>query len=146
MCFLKYSFFHCYLNNKPFAENVRKRPEYSLKAAEYGFEESSTAKICILVKKFRYSGACDYYYTSIDEKNGLNDLSIFPNPANSYIGFSYTNPQWKEASIELQDALGRTVLKQPFANSLDISSLTQGLYVVTVKNDKGLRSFKIMKE
>lgn len=96
--------------------------------------------------KHRYTGACDYYYTGIDEKSGLNDLSVFPNPAGSYIRFSYSNPQWKEAGVDIQDALGRTVLQQPFATSLDISALPQGLYVVTVKNDKGQRSFKIMKE
>lgn len=96
--------------------------------------------------KYQYSGACDYYYTSIDERSRQDDLSVFPNPANTTLFFSYTNPAWKEAGIEVQDALGRTLLKQDFATSLDISFLSQGVYFVTVKNDTGLRSFKIVKE
>jgi hypothetical protein len=96
--------------------------------------------------KYKYTGACDYYYTSIDEKNRQDDLSVYPNPAGPYIRFAYTNPLWKEASIEICDALGRTMLKQAFATSLDISSYAPGVYFVTVKNDRGLRSFKIIKE
>lgn len=96
--------------------------------------------------KYKYFGACDYYYTSIDEKSMWDDLSLFPNPAGSYIRFGYTNPTWKDATIELQDALGRTLLKQDFAASIDVSFLSRGVYFVTVKNGTGLRSFKIIKE
>ncbi len=98
--------------------------------------------------KYKYTGACDYFVdVSVNERNAShNDLHVFPNPATSVLQISSKTELWNDAQIEIQDARGRTVLKQPFATSIDISSLAQGLYVVTVKNDMGRRSFKIMKE
>ncbi len=98
--------------------------------------------------KFRYSGACDYFVdVSVDELNAArNDLSIFPNPAGPTLQFKPENDLWNDALVEMQDALGRTVLQKAFSTSLNISSLAPGVYVVTVKNNSGLRSFKIIKE
>jgi len=98
--------------------------------------------------KYKYTGACDYFEdVSVDElKAAQNDLSVFPNPAGSTLQINSKNDFWNDALIEVRDAFGRTVLKQAFNTSLPISSLSPGLYVVTVKNDSGLRSFKIIKE
>ncbi len=98
--------------------------------------------------KFRYSGACDYFVdVSVEELNAAhNDLTVFPNPAGSTLQISSKNDLWNDALVEMRDALGRTILKQAFSTSLNISVLAPGIYVVTVKNDSGLRSFKIIKE
>lgn len=98
--------------------------------------------------KYRYTGACDYFVNvGVDELEAARQgLRVFPNPAGSTLQISSKTDLWNDALIKIQDALGRTVLEQNFATSLEIGSLTPGLYVVTVKNDKGLRSFKIMKE
>lgn len=98
--------------------------------------------------KYKYTGACDYFEdVSVHELNAAhNDLRVFPNPANTYVSFSYTNPAWESARIEVQDALGRVVLQQAFSTKLNLGSLVPGIYIVTVKNDSALRSFKIIKE
>lgn len=96
--------------------------------------------------KYGHNNPCNFVLGVNDRDKDAHDLSVFPNPASSYICFNYTNPKWQEAGIDIQDALGRIVLQQSFSAKLDLGSLVPGIYIVTVKNDSALRSFKIMKE
>lgn len=56
-------------------------------------------------------------------------LSIYPNPASNYMYLKGNDPQVE--SVILYSMEGKEVLKADYSKSIDISSLKQGLYIVT---------------
>lgn len=77
-----------------------------------------------------------------------NSVSIFPNPAKEIVTINLTNDNI--LSIELIDFTGKKVLIQEMnietkTNTLDISSLANGIYFIKIKSDKNaVLSKKIM--
>jgi len=62
---------------------------------------------------------------------------VYPNPANTQIHIQFSSQTKKEVSIQLNDALGRLVLKnniilQQELHTIDIHSLPSGIYYLTV--------------
>ncbi len=57
------------------------------------------------------------------------DFEIYPNPANNFINFSLSS-QNKPEIIEIYDINGRILIKTPFADNIDVSNLSQGIYFV----------------
>lgn len=82
--------------------------------------------------------------TSIVHVNqAINNLSIYPNPANDFITIKYIPNATNMVDITIQDELGRTIsekklLAKQGSNPFiwDISNLASGLYFVTI-NEKG---------
>jgi hypothetical protein len=74
------------------------------------------------------------------EKGGL---SVFPNPANGTLNFSYAFGNNAAASVVLRDLLGKVVLNQDLGKgltgkqtySLDISTLQSGTYFLELSTD-----------
>ncbi|WP_196886071.1 DUF5689 domain-containing protein [Aureivirga sp. CE67] len=63
------------------------------------------------------------------EYGNENTISIYPNPTTqSIVRLS------KETSFEVVDLLGRSVLKGEKANTIDVSTLTKGTYIVRLEN------------
>jgi L-ascorbate metabolism protein UlaG (beta-lactamase superfamily) len=86
-------------------------------------------------------------YSSIfnkdEEKN--NQISVFPNPAKNSI--SIKNIISPNASIEILDLTGKTVLKKQIdSNPIYISSLSKGIYFLKVYDDGGIRTNKFIKD
>ncbi|HLG35530.1 MAG TPA: T9SS type A sorting domain-containing protein [Bacteroidia bacterium] len=78
-----------------------------------------------------------------------NNISIYPNPAKDK--FAIGNWQWAIQSIELFDVTGRKVYAQPQTSNLklqtiDISTLTNGMYFVRVRTETGEVIRKLVKE
>jgi hypothetical protein len=66
-----------------------------------------------------------------------SDIQIYPNPASDYI-FLSSNSGDKVSNITLTDLNGRNVInQQSVAESIDISSLQQGMYLATITVDSG---------
>ena len=90
----------------------------------------------------------------INEVNDNNRLSIYPNPFSDFISGSQvlvTNPGINE--IGIFDVLGRLTIEKEFNNTsaglqtMDVSSLPQGLYFVKVTMNTGHQySQKIIKQ
>ena len=60
--------------------------------------------------------------------------SVYPNPVQDYVSISGIEPQ----RITLYDGIGRVVLtKTDYSNSIDMSHLSQGLYLLHIISDKG---------
>ncbi|MDQ3048596.1 MAG: T9SS type A sorting domain-containing protein, partial [Bacteroidota bacterium] len=89
---------------------------------------------------------------------GLNDgndigvnYSIYPNPGDGYIHL-VIGPSSKELiQIDIQDAIGKSVLTIPFQPSLngeikeiDISSYGSGVYFLSISTSKGRRTEKVI--
>jgi hypothetical protein len=64
-----------------------------------------------------------------------NTLSIFPNPAQDNIIVDLPNPG--AAQIEIYNIAGERVYVAPYSRSVNIRSLTQGVYFLKVVQDEG---------
>ncbi len=89
-------------------------------------------------------------YVTIDlvtgqEHNNVSDIKIYPNPSSDRVWIS-GNEIIEEVS--LVDVAGKVRLKQtPFLNktSIDISSLTNGIYFIKINTSKGMLNLKVTK-
>ncbi|HTA81888.1 MAG TPA: phospholipase D-like domain-containing protein [Bacteroidia bacterium] len=65
-------------------------------------------------------------------------INLYPNPANTQLNVSVNNMKGETVSYQVYNLMGQTVLSGLFKtegiNNLDISSLTEGVYMLTVQN------------
>lgn len=74
-----------------------------------------------------------------------NDFVIYPNPVKDLLSIK-NNASEAVLSIAVTDLEGRIVLQSPYIESgVDLSNLSNGVYLVTVKTDKGVKTQKIVK-
>ena len=79
---------------------------------------------------------------SIVDFNGV-DVAVYPNPVQTKLNFSgLTSP----VKATVFDMLGKRQLQSEVINSLDVSSLKSGLYIVEVKNENSAKVFNILKK
>ncbi len=70
-----------------------------------------------------------------------NSVSVYPNPNNGVMYINLTNELIKNSSLEVYDAIGKLVVKQALSNELNtinISSLENGIYTFKVLNNSNL--------
>jgi hypothetical protein len=74
------------------------------------------------------------------------ELRVFPNPTNSNLSISTKNHDVNR--IEIFTTKGNLVFKDSFRNSIDISNLSRGFYLLRVSDKKGniLKTEKIIKD
>jgi len=74
-------------------------------------------------------------------------LSIWPNPATDYINVDPGELQLSGlAYITVMDIYGRELIKIPFSNQIDISSLHEGIYIIQTRiNGRTLSSNRLIK-
>lgn len=71
--------------------------------------------------------------TGVDETaTGTNDIVVYPNPSSDVIYFSKFT-----SGVELFTLQGQLLLSAGKVNSLDVTSLTKGLYIVRLKDANG---------
>lgn len=71
--------------------------------------------------------------TAVDDNNFKykNVISIWPNPATDYINITRGDQGLSELTyITIMDLNGRELIKVPFSEQIDISTLNQGIYIV----------------
>jgi len=72
--------------------------------------------------------------TGIKQKTAVNNLTVYPNPANNQITIEMANL----ASVEIYNLLGAKVLNiQMSNNQVDVSTLNSGVYVVKATDKNG---------
>jgi CubicO group peptidase (beta-lactamase class C family) len=71
-------------------------------------------------------------------------ISVFPNPANTEINIVL--PSTDNAEIKISNAIGQPLLKDQNKNRVDISSLPNGLYFLSVKQGQKTYTQKIIKQ
>jgi uncharacterized repeat protein (TIGR01451 family) len=75
--------------------------------------------------------------TGINDINGIEPLlALYPNPASSvlHIGTNAMHPQW----LTFYDASGRKVSEQAYTNTVDVSPLASGVYLLELKSSEGI--------
>lgn len=66
---------------------------------------------------------------------GMDEITIFPNPASDYIEFKTKDILFTE--IEILDAVGKLVHKESYTkNFIDISSLPKGTYIISLRDEE----------
>lgn len=81
-------------------------------------------------------------------ENSLNSLSLYPNPVINDLTINLPT-NIKNAQIKIVDVTGRTVSNSNVTisnNKVDVSKLSQGVYIVEITTDKGTISKKIIKK
>lgn len=69
---------------------------------------------------------------SVDE-NTILGLSIYPNPASTYVSIEGTSTSQKE--VEIFDITGKKVLITTISTILDVSNLAPGMYILQITQD-----------
>ena len=85
-----------------------------------------------------------YYKLSIADFN-QNTFVMFPNPVNNQLNFDFKSLDVDELTISITDVQGRVILNNRINstnNSIDVSSLSTGLYQVTILEGSSILSTK----
>ena len=89
-----------------------------------------------------YNGGSDLYIDNVvlhvgeptsTQKNNIEGLSIYPNPASDMVNVVSNSLSNKD--IVITDLLGKTVLKANVSQSVNISSLKSGVYMMQITQD-----------
>ncbi len=100
---------------------------------------SETASIDIDELKI---GSSLTYVLDVVELNGMR-VAVYPNPTQTTLNFSGLNAP-VQASVF--DMLGKLHIQTEVTNTLDVSALKSGLYMVEIKNETSSKAFKMLKQ
>lgn len=83
----------------------------------------------------------------IDKKNLINGLSVYPNPVSDVLKIANAE-NLVNASFRIVDILGKTVIQSKALsnNTIDVSNLSSGVYVLSVSSEDGAKQFKFQKK
>ena len=106
------------------------------------FRQDSTSETASLeIDELKIGSTLDFVLDVIE----FDDLEIviYPNPVQTKLNFSgLTSP----VQATVFDMLGKRQLQSEVINSLDVSSLKSGLYMVEIKNENNAKVFNILKK
>ena len=89
-----------------------------------------------------YLGGAPGETLNISSFDGV-DVAVYPNPVKTKLNFSgLTSP----VQATVFDMLGKRHLQSEVTNSLDVSQLKSGLYMVEIKNENSAKVFNILKK
>jgi lysyl endopeptidase len=81
-------------------------------------------------------------------ENGLNSISIYPNPTNSSVFVNLNEVSTDITSIELKDVTGRIIAEQSNPNGtveFNLTSESAGIYFVTINSNDGAVTKKVIR-
>ncbi len=80
----------------------------------------------------------------IAESNEQSEVSVFPNPANEVVHFK---SKWRIQSIALYDLQGKCIMSAFNQQSLNLSQISSGLYMLKLMDEKNnVSDFRIVKQ
>ena len=78
---------------------------------------------------------------SVDDQNQL-DISIYPNPTSDIV---YIEGNYSQLKVVVYDILGKQVMNKSITNSIDISQLEKGVYILQLSDGVKLTTQRIIK-
>ena len=94
------------------------------------------------LKDYSYTGA-SVGVKEFQQKN----IAIFPNPTTHVLHISDEVHNFQNSNIEITNYLGQTVLTQNYADAVDVSKLSTGIYTLKIlTSNKGIMYSKFIKE
>jgi len=117
-----------------------------LDGSEYSWNVST-------ISKYEYEETAVNTQEFLDKANAW-DLAIFPNPTSTNLNVSFNSPQADDISITLYDLQGKVVLEKNLGTTavgkhqqvLDISALTNGVYVCKISGGNNSVTKQIIKK
>ena len=79
---------------------------------------------------------------SLEEGNKLN-ISIYPNPVNETL---MVTGNINKLTATIYNVLGQVITVQKITNTLDLSNLSKGNYIIKLNDDKNFIIKKVLKE
>lgn len=83
---------------------------------------------------------------SVNSKSIKNEISVWPNPANDFINITSEKSDISDYNINLFDLQGRAIMKNIKSETVNISSLSKGVYILDFRNGNQSFQKKIIKE
>ena len=82
--------------------------------------------------------------TAIENKKSSNTISVYPNPVSSVLRIKGLS---ENANITVFDVCGKNLFSQELtSNTVDLSSLKKGIYIVNITSERVSSNFKILKK
>jgi len=78
---------------------------------------------------------------SVDDQNQL-DILIYPNPSSDTV---YIDGNYSQLKVVVYDILGKQVINKSITNSIDISQLDKGVYILQLSDGAKLTTQRIIK-
>ena len=79
---------------------------------------------------------------SVDDQNQL-DISIYPNPTSDIV---FIEGNYSQLKVVVYDILGKQVKNKPITNSIDISQLEKGVYILQLSDGAKVTTKRIIKK
>jgi hypothetical protein len=86
------------------------------------------------------------------ESFGINDLVLYPNPNNGIFNIQFTSTTGNEIKVNVHDLRGRAIFNKSYTNnglfneSLELSNVQSGIYMVTIEDGANKEVKKIIIE
>lgn len=118
--------------------------DYTNDPCKYMFTKNQATRIQTAMANGTYRKALGTHglcspATGIDNLGNNYDLNIFPNPSNGEFNLNFSASGATAVSIEINNVLGQTIIKESLKNStgiyqqtFDLSNQNDGVYIVTV--------------
>ncbi len=90
-----------------------------------------------------------YVIVDLKEPDADMNVSLYPNPTSGELVLDFSTIPASNTTVKVIDFTGKVVLITTVANqkqSLDLSQLPTGNYIVNIKNDTQERNFKVIKK
>ncbi|MCL2510880.1 MAG: C10 family peptidase [Bacteroidales bacterium] len=91
------------------------------------------------------------YPVSIKEVENINDLAIYPNPANDKLNVKFNTSTTDNFDIVIYNVVGQVVYKESlnnflggYSNEINIANFAQGIYLMQIKSSKGATTQKVV--
>ncbi len=113
-------------------------------AQVYGYNGANSATSCYTLKV--------QLGTASKESNstvGSSTVKVYPNPVTNMLSISFPFTSKKQTVLQIVDAKGTVVMEQKVSNnpqSIDVSKLSRGVYLIRSNNVDGLISSKFVKD
>jgi hypothetical protein len=78
---------------------------------------------------------------SVDDQNQL-DMLVYPNPTSDIL---YIDGNYSQLKVVVYDILGKQVINKSITNSIDISQLEKGVYILQLSDGAKLTIQRIIK-
>ena len=78
---------------------------------------------------------------SVDDQNQL-DISVYPNPTSDIV---YIDGNYTQLKVVVYDILGKKVINKPITNTIDISQLEKGVYILQLSDGAKVTTERIIK-
>lgn len=110
--------------------------------APYNFSLSCYFKNSVLI----YNNNCTITSLPVSILSNKLTLSISPNPTNGILNITDEENKLQNATMQISNYIGQVVYTNSFANQIDMSHLSSGMYFVTIQDKTHIKTVKIVKE